>query len=129
MGMPMSIGHHCIDRVLGRPGPEYGPDAGRYADIELAMLRDVLEKASKRYVDARRNHLETNVEFRGIETNTRLLQIFAPEDVVVLVILNVKLGNRLEGTISLCIPAAFPGRCNRCIRYPVCPYPQAGRTR
>ena len=75
-----------------------------YTDIELAILRNILEKASKRYEDAWRNHLETNVEFRGIETNTRLLQIFAPEDVVVLVILNVKLGNRLEGTISLCIP-------------------------
>ena len=106
MSMPMSIGYYFIDRVLGGPGTEYSLTRD-YTDIELAILRNILEKASKRYEDAWRNHLETNVEFRGIETNTRLLQIFAPEDVVVLVILNVKLGNRLEGTISLCIPATF----------------------
>lgn len=106
MGLSMNIGYYFIDRVLGGPGTAYNLTRD-YTDIELAILRNILEKTCLRYKDAWQNYLDTNVEFRGIETNTRLLQVFAPEDVMVLVMLNVNLGNRLEGTISLCIPAEF----------------------
>ena len=106
MSMPMSIGYYFIDRVLGGPGTEYSLTRD-YTDIELAILNNILGKASQRYAEAWQTHLPSQVMFRGIEANTRLMQVFAPEDVVVLVILNIKLNNRLDGTISLCIPASF----------------------
>lgn len=33
--------------------------------------------------------------------------MFAPEDIVVIVMMNIKLGERLNGSISVCIPAEF----------------------
>ena len=106
MSLSTAIGYYFIDRVLGGPGTEY--DLTRnYTDIEIAILSNILARIAAYFQDTWKNHLPVQVSFQGIETNTRLLQVFAPDDVVVLVVLNVKLDKRLEGTLSICIPADF----------------------
>lgn len=40
----------------------------------------------------------------SLETNPRLIQVYAPEDIVVITVLNVKMRD-MEGTLSVCTPA------------------------
>lgn len=104
MNLSTSIGYYFIDRVLGGPGTGYNLTRD-YTDIEIAILRNIFGKITQRFQDTWTNNLAVKAEFRGIETNSRLLQVFAPEDIVVIVIMDIKLDNKLEGTLSICIPA------------------------
>lgn len=101
-----SIGYYIIDRVLGGPGTGYNLTRS-YTEIEIAILSNVLNKITQRLQDTWNNNLEITAAFKQIETNARLLQVFAPEDIVVIVMMNIKFGNKLEGTMSICIPAEF----------------------
>ena len=106
LDLSTSIGYYIVDRVLGGPGTGY--DYSRnYTDIEIALLSNIFGKITQRLEDTWRNNLELSANFAQIETNSRLLQIFAPEDIVVLVVLRIKLGGRLEGYLNICIPAEF----------------------
>ena len=101
-----TIGYYIIDRVLGGPGTGY--DLSRnYTEIEIAILSNVFEKIAQQLHDTWSSNLEINTKLNRLETNSRLLQVFAPEDIVVIVMMNIKFGEKLEGTMSICIPAEF----------------------
>lgn len=92
-----------MDRLLGGPGT--GSLVSRdFTDIELAIMNDIYKKISGFMIDSWRDNLDCTGELASIETNPRLIQIYAPEDIVVIVVLRVKL-REMEGTISVCIPA------------------------
>lgn len=98
-----SLGFFMVDRFLGGPGEDYNQSRD-YTDIEIALLRHAMEQMIKRLQDAWINYLEIDLTLSSIETNARLLQALAPDDIVVLIMLNVKVKG-LSGTINLCIPA------------------------
>lgn len=97
LDMSTSLGFYLIDRVLGGPGTGYDIERN-YTDIEIAILSNIFEKITQRLQDTWSNNLQVNVSLSGIETNSRLLQVFAPEDIVVIIILSIKLGDKLDGT-------------------------------
>lgn len=103
MDMSTTLGFYLIDRLLGGSGKGYNLTRN-YSEIEIAILTNVFQKVTKRLEDAWRNSLELTAELNGIETNSRLLQVFAPEDIVVIVIMSVRIG-KLTSNLSICIPA------------------------
>ncbi len=106
MDMSTSVGFYLIDRVLGGPGTGFNLSRD-YTDIEIAILTNIFGKITQRIQDTWQNNLPIQATLAEIQTNARLLQIYAPEDVVVIAILNVKLGNRVEGNLNICMPAEF----------------------
>ena len=106
LDLSTSIGFYLIDRVLGGPGTGFNLDRD-YTDIEIALLTNIMEKITQRTQDTWQANLEITAGLSGIETNARLLQVFAPEDVAVIVALGIKLGNRAEGNLNICTPAEF----------------------
>lgn len=106
LDLSTNIGFYLIDRVLGGPGTGFNLDRD-YTDIEIALLTNILGKITQRIQDTWQSNLEISCTLSGIETNARLLQVFAPEDVVVIVVLGIKLGNKVEGNLNICIPAEF----------------------
>ncbi len=106
MDIPTSVGFYLVDRVLGGPGT--GIDYDRdYTDIEIAILTNILTSITQRLEDTWNNHFDVTAKLSNLETNPRLLQIFAPEDIVVIVMMSIKLGDHLNGSLSICIPAEF----------------------
>lgn len=103
MDMSTSVGFYLVERLLGGPGDTYNLTRD-YTDIEIALLSNVFEKIASRLQDAWCNYIDVSTSLTSIETNSRLLQVFAPEDVVVIVMLSVKMGN-LSGNLNICIPA------------------------
>lgn len=103
MDMSTTVGYFMIDRLLGGSGE--GSNLTRdFTDIEISILRNIFQKIVAHMQDVWCNFLEVSAELSSIETNSRLVQVYAPEDIVVIVALNVKIKN-LTGTLSICIPA------------------------
>ncbi|MEG0116431.1 MAG: flagellar motor switch protein FliM, partial [Hydrogenoanaerobacterium sp.] len=92
-----------IDRLLGGSGA--GNNFARdFTDIELPILKSVYAKLTTYIQESWKDYIDVSAELNSIETNPRLIQVYAPEDIVVIVALKVKFKD-LEGTISICIPA------------------------
>lgn len=107
MDVSPSIGFLMIDRLLGGSGDGYNL-LREYTDIELAILTRMFEHMSTHLQDAWRSYIDVDLTLNGIETNARLLQTLAPEDIVVVVTFNITI-KKLTGNISICIPGASLG--------------------
>ncbi len=105
LDMSTSVGFYLVDRVLGGPGSGFNLSRD-YTDIEIAILTNIIDKITERLQETWQNNLPISANLAEIQTNARLLQVFAPEDVVLIVILNVKLG-QVEGNLNICMPAEF----------------------
>lgn len=100
---PANVGFYLVDRMLGGAGK--ADDFNRdYTEIEVAILDNVLGKIVSKMEDAWRNNLNVDIRMSSIETNSRLLQVFAPDDIVIIVVLNIKLAS-FATSLSVCIPA------------------------
>ena len=91
-----SFSFQLIDRLLGGSGKGAIPDRS-FTDIENSVLSYILEQVTLRFDDVWKFNF-------NIETNPRLLQLFAPEDIVVITMMNIKMVGT-SNTISICIPA------------------------
>lgn len=92
-----------IDRLLGGSGEGYSYTRD-FTDIELAILQSIYKKITSYIQEAWCDYIEVEAMLNSVETNPRLIQVYAPEDIVVIVALKVKLKD-VEGTISICVPA------------------------
>jgi flagellar motor switch protein FliM len=98
------IGYLLVDRLLGGSGKGYAI-ARDFTDIEVAILRSVFEKISGYVEESWKDYVEVKASVTSIETNARLVQIYSPEEIVVIVLMRVRIRD-ITGTISICIPAA-----------------------
>lgn len=100
--MSTNIGFFMIDRLLGGSGDGYALTRD-FTEIEIAIITNIYQKLTSYIQDSWCDYIEVKCSLDSIETNPRLLQVYAPEDIVVIVVLSVKL-RELEGTINICIP-------------------------
>lgn len=98
-----SICFYLIDKLLGGPGTgwNYSRD---FTEIEVAIIENILKKLESPIEDSWSKYIELDASLQAIETNPRLVQICAPEDIVLIVLLEVKM-KEMTGTISICAPA------------------------
>ncbi|MFZ2538312.1 MAG: flagellar motor switch protein FliM [Oscillospiraceae bacterium] len=107
MDVSTQIGYFMIDRMLGGLGQGNNFDRV-FSDLELAILRSMFEQTAAHMQGAWNNYVEVEAVLSGLETNARMLQSLAPNEIVVIIILNIKAGD-ITGNINLCIPATGLG--------------------
>ena len=100
--MSTNIGFFMIDRLLGGSGDGYALTRD-FTEIEIAILTSAYQRLTGYIQDSWCDYIEVSCSLDSIETNPRLLQVYAPEDIVIIVVLSVKL-REVEGTITICIP-------------------------
>jgi flagellar motor switch protein FliM len=98
-----SFGFFVIERLMGANGEVYIPDRD-YTEIELAILKTVLARVTAHLEETWRSYYTVSASLRSIETNGRMIQAFAPQDVVVIVTLEIVAGN-FSCTSNICMPA------------------------
>lgn len=103
MDMSTSMGYYLIEKLLGGSG-DYFDLQRDYTEIELAILTRIFEKICGRLQDNWNNHLPVDIKMNSLETNSRLLQVYEPDDIVVVTILKIQLDN-VEGNLTLLLPA------------------------
>jgi flagellar motor switch protein FliM len=91
-----------IDRLLGGGGSTVDP-SHEMTDIELALIRNLDRTLLESMREAWVNLAEVEPNIEEIATSPQLVQVASARDIVVIVLLEVQVGERL-GTISMCIP-------------------------
>lgn len=100
-----SVAFPVIDRMLGGPGlalPENRP----ITEIEQRILEVFLKLVVDDLQEAWKPLIELEMTMAGCETRPQLLQIVAPNEVVMSIVFHVQIGEA-RGMMSLCIPAVL----------------------
>lgn len=100
---PTAFGFLLIDRMMGGVQPVYAPDRN-YTEIEMSLLGLVIENVTRYMQEAWSNFFALKTSLRSIETNGRLLQAYAQQDVVVITTLEISC-EAYRGNINICMPA------------------------
>lgn len=103
MEMSPLIIYPIIDRMLGGSNAELYIPQRPLTQIEQRLANRILERALATLSEAWSNILDVAFEVVQSESNPQLVQVVAPNEVVVVIGFEIKMGNR-SGSMSLCIP-------------------------
>ncbi len=92
-----------VDRLLGGSNAEMFIPQRPLTSIELRLVRRITDRALETLSEVWSAMVETRFELQKTESNPHLAQIIAPNEVVVVLGFEIKMGAR-AGTMSLCIP-------------------------
>ena len=102
MEINTGISFAIIDRVFGGKG-ENTIKPRVLTEIEEAVMRRIFGKAMENFRDAWENVAKMEPKLEVIESNPQFVQIVPPSDMVVIITLQVKIGD-VEGFMNICIP-------------------------
>ena len=97
-----SLGYAFIDRMLGGVG-EPLDKVRDFSEIEMGILYKIITISSQLLKEPWKNVIEVDPLLERIETNTQFAQIIAPNEMIAIVTLNVRMGE-IEGFMNICIP-------------------------
>jgi len=97
-----SITFTIIDRLFGGPG-EPSKITRELSDIELSVMEGIIVRILGNLREAWSTVIDLRPRLGNIETNPQFAQIVPPNDMVVLITLETKVGD-VEGMTNLCIP-------------------------
>lgn len=92
-----------VDRLLGGTNADIFIPQRPLTLIESRLVSRILDRALINLSEAWSELLEVRFEIAGTESNPHLVQIVAPNEVVVVIGFEIKVGAR-AGTMSICIP-------------------------
>lgn len=99
------IVYPVIDRLLGGSNAELFIPQRPLTAIENRLVGKILDRAMTTLREAWENIVEMKLALQDTESNPALVQIVPPNEVVVVIGFELKMGSR-AGTMSLCIPYA-----------------------
>lgn len=102
MHLGTSLGYVILDRLLGGDGVPL-EKSREFSEIELAIIQKILVMFTQFLRDPWKNVVDISPVLGRIETNPQFAQVMAPNDMVAVVTLNIKIGE-VEGLLSLCLP-------------------------
>ena len=97
-----NIGYAILDRMLGGQG-ETIDKLRDFSEIEMGILDRILSVCTQLLREPWKNVIEVHPLLERIETNTQFAQIIAPNEMIAIVTLNVKIGEA-EGFMNICLP-------------------------
>lgn len=97
-----NLGFAMIDRMLGGQGVPIDKTRD-FSEIELTILDKILVMCMQLMKEPWRNVVDIDPFLERIETNPQFAQIIAPNDMIAIVTLSVKVGD-VEGFMNVCLP-------------------------
>ena len=98
-----SFGYLALDRLMGGKGELTVPDRD-YTFIELCILKNVMEKISVYLQEVWSTVYPLETKLMSVETDGRFIQTFQPQDVVLIITLDISDEN-YKGNANICMPA------------------------
>ena len=102
MEINTGISFSIIDRVLGGKG-ENTIKPRVLTEIEIAIMRRVLDRALDQLKEVWTNVVRFEPKLEATEDNPQFVQIVPPSDMVVIITLQMKVGD-VEGFMNICMP-------------------------
>lgn len=100
--LPTSFGYLLVDRLMGGTDELFAPDRD-YTEIELSLLRMVIQNITKYIQDVWRSFVPVNAQLQNVETNGRFVQAFSSQDIVVIITLDID-DELYKGSANICMP-------------------------
>lgn len=97
-----NVGYAILDRMLGGQGRAI-EKMRDFSEIELNILDKIMSTCTQLLREPWKNVVEVSPFIERIETNTQFAQIIAPNEMIALVTLSIKLAE-VEGFINICLP-------------------------
>lgn len=97
-----NLGYTMIDRMLGGQG-EPLDKTREFSEIELTIIEKMMIVCMQLMREPWKNVLDINPVLDRLETNPQFAQIIAPNDMIAIVTLNMKIGD-VEGIMTICLP-------------------------
>lgn len=90
-----------VDRMLGGPGGAISRSV--LTDVERPLVRQLVERLFAGLKSAWEGVVVADPTIEGMETSAQFVQIAPPNDIVVTILFEVRIGDQ-RGAMSLCIP-------------------------
>ncbi len=100
--MATQLGFAMIDRMLGGEGVPL-ERSREFTEIELTIIEKVMTVCMQLMREPWKNVTDINPILERIETNSQFAQMIAPNDMIAIVSLNIKVGD-IEGFMNICLP-------------------------
>lgn len=97
-----NLGYAILDRMLGGGGLPLEKNR-EFSEIEMAILQKVMVMLTQLLREPWKNVIDLNPTLVRMETNSQFAQVIAPNDMIAIVTLNVKIGD-VEGFMNVCLP-------------------------
>lgn len=102
LDLATNLGFTMIDRMLGGDGNPL-EKTREFSEIELCIIEKMMVVCIQLLRDPWKNVIDINPVLDRLETNPQFAQVIAPNDMVALVTLNLKIGD-IEGFMNICLP-------------------------
>lgn len=96
------LGFAMIDRMLGGSGDPLEKNRD-FTEIEMTIIEKMMVVCMQLMREPWKNVIDINPVMERIETNSQFAQVIAPNDMIAIVTLNVKIGE-VEGFMNVCLP-------------------------
>lgn len=100
--LPPNLTYAFIDTMLGGSG-DVSEIPTSFTDIELAIIKKILTQIIGLMKEPWENVMMITPNLERIETNPQFAQITSPNEMVILINLNVEIGE-VKGVMNICIP-------------------------
>lgn len=97
-----NLGYAMIDRMLGGAGQPLDKNRD-FSEIELSILDKIMVMCMTLMREPWKNVVDLDPFMERIESNPQFAQIIAPNEMIAIVTLNVKIGD-VEGFMNVCLP-------------------------
>lgn len=97
-----NLGYAMLDRMLGGSGVPL-EKSREFSEIELSIIQKILVMFTQLLREPWKNVIDINPVLQRLETNPQFAQVIAPNDMIAIVTLNMKIGD-VEGFMNVCLP-------------------------
>ncbi|MCQ2517383.1 MAG: flagellar motor switch protein FliM [Lachnospiraceae bacterium] len=102
MELTSNLGYAIVDRMLGGQGLSLEKTRD-FSEIELTILDKIMVVCMQLLREPWKNVLEVSPVLDRIETNPQFAQIIAPNEMIAIITLNIKIGE-VEGFMNVALP-------------------------
>ncbi len=93
-----------IDKILGGKGEDFGGGMRTITDIERTLIEGVVKLILRDLEEAWKQIVKLRMAIVATETSPQLIQVVAPNEIVVLIVFELKVGEA-KGFMNFCIPS------------------------
>lgn len=97
-----NLGYAMLDRMLGGSGSPLEKNR-EFSEIELTIIQKILVMFTQLLREPWKNVIDISPVLSRLETNPQFAQVIAPNDMIAIVTLNMKIGD-VEGFMNICLP-------------------------
>ena len=102
MELSSNIGYAMLDRMLGGEGKPLDK-VREFSEIELSILEKIMVACMHLLREPWSNVIELDPYLERIEANPQFAQVIAPNEMIAIVVLNIKIGD-VEGFMNIRLP-------------------------